>query len=97
MFFANFKIQIFISIFFFVGNTHLGLPFKETINDILISSMVLPIHPTKVCRNGNLHYVALKLYILWKRGEIDPSSFPQNFLPVVRFPCLSRDKIFTPN
>ena len=37
------------------------------------------------------------LKILWKRGEIAPycSSFPQNFLPVVRFLCLSTDKIFT--
>ena len=48
MFFANFKMKIFISNFF-VGNTLLGLPFKETVNDILISSEVLPIHPAKVC------------------------------------------------
>ena len=61
MLFANFKMKIFISIFF-VGNTPLGLPFKETFNDILISSVVLPIHPTKVCIYGNLHYVGLKLF-----------------------------------
>ena len=48
MFYANFKMKIFISNFF-VGNTPLGLPFKETFNDILISSVVLPIHPAKVC------------------------------------------------
>ena len=46
----------------FVGNTSLGLPFKETFNDILLSSVVLPIHPVKVCIHGNLHYVALKLF-----------------------------------
>ena len=40
--------KIFISFFFFfVGNTPLGLPFKETFNDILISSVA--IHPAKVC------------------------------------------------
>ena len=61
MFFAYFKIKIFISKTF-VGNTHLGLPFKETFNDILISSVVLPIHLVKVCIYGNLHYVALKLF-----------------------------------
>ena len=59
-FFANFKMKIFISIFF-VGNTPLGLPFKETF-DILISSVVLHIHPAKVCKYGNLHYVAFKLF-----------------------------------
>ena len=59
--FANFKMKIFISIFV-VGNTPLGLPFKETFNDILIYSVVLPIHPAKVCIYGNLHYVALKLF-----------------------------------
>ena len=53
--------EIFIS-FFFVGNTPLGLPFKETFNDILISSVVLPIHPAKDCIYGNLHYVAHKLF-----------------------------------
>ena len=66
MFFANFKMKIFYFIvfcfFFVVGNTPLGLPFKETFNDILISSVVLPIHPAKVCIYGNLHYVALKLF-----------------------------------
>ena len=35
--------------------------------------------------------------ILWKRGEIalrsNFSSFPQHFLPVVRFSCLGRDQI----
>ena len=46
----------------FVGNTLLGLPFKEIYNDILISSMVLLIHSAKVCIYGNLHYVALKLF-----------------------------------
>ena len=47
---------------FFVGQTPLGLPFKETFKDILISSVVLPIHPAKVCIYGNLHYVVLKLF-----------------------------------
>ena len=47
---------------FFLGNTPLGIPFKETFNDILISSVVLPIHLAKVCIYGNLHYVALKLF-----------------------------------
>ena len=55
MFFANFKMILFISICF-VGNTLLGLPFKETFNDILISSVVLPIHPAKICIYGNLRY-----------------------------------------
>ena len=62
MLFANFKMKIFISIFFFVGNTPLGLHFKETFNDILVSSVVLPIHLAKACIYGNLHYVALKLF-----------------------------------
>ena len=53
--------KIFISKMF-IGNTHLVLPFKEIFNDILISSVVLPIHPAKVCIYGNLHYVALKLF-----------------------------------
>ena len=57
----NFKMKILISKMF-VGNTLLGLPFKETFNDILISSVVLPIHQAKVCIYGNLHYVALKLF-----------------------------------
>ena len=35
-FFTNFKIKILISNFF-VGNTPLGLPVKETFNDILLS------------------------------------------------------------
>ena len=48
MFYANFKMKIFISNFL-VGNTPLGLPFKETFHNILISSVVLPIHPAKVC------------------------------------------------
>ena len=61
MFFANFKMKFFISKKFF-GNTSFGLTFKETFNDILISSVVLPIHPDKVCIYGNLHYVALKLF-----------------------------------
>ena len=61
MFFANFKMKILISNFF-VGNTPLGLPFKETFNEIMISSVVLPIQPAKVCIYGNLHYVALKLF-----------------------------------
>ena len=60
MFFANFKMNFFISKIF-VGNTPLGLPFKETFNDILIS-VVLPIYPAKICIYGNLHYVALKLF-----------------------------------
>ena len=60
MFFANFKMKFFVSKLF-VGNTPLGLPFKETFNDILVFSVVLPIHPAKVCIYGNLHYVALKL------------------------------------
>ena len=47
MFYANFKMKTFISNFF-VGNTPLGLPLKETFN-ILISSVVLPIHSAKVC------------------------------------------------
>ena len=34
------------------------------------------------------------LKILWKRGAISP-LFHNIFLPVVRFSCLSRDKIFT--
>ena len=34
------------------------------------------------------------LKILWKRGE-NFSSFPQNFLTVVRFSSLGRDQIFT--
>ena len=34
------------------------------------------------------------LKILWKRGEIAP-LFHNIFLPVVRYSCLSRDKIFT--
>ena len=59
MFFANFKMKIFISNFF-VGNTPLVLPFKETFNDILISSV--PIHPAKVCIYGNLRYVTLKFF-----------------------------------
>ena len=60
-FFANFKMKILISKMF-VGNTPLGLPFQETINDSLISFVVLLIHPAKVCIYGNLHYVALKLF-----------------------------------
>ena len=48
MFYALFKMKIFISNFF-VGNTPLGLPFKETFKDILISSVVLPIQSAKVC------------------------------------------------
>ena len=47
---------------FFVRNTPLGLPFKETFNDILISSVVLSIHQAKDCINGNLHNVTLKLF-----------------------------------
>ena len=37
------------------------------------------------------------LKILWKGGEIGSNflSFSQYFLPVVRFSCLGRDKIFT--
>ena len=61
-FFANFKMKIFISNVF-VGNTPLRCPFKETFNGILISSVVLPSHPAKVCIYGNLHYVALKLFL----------------------------------
>ena len=61
MFFANFKMKIFISKIF-VGNTPLGLPFKETFSDTFISSVVFPIHLAKVCIYGNLHYVALKLF-----------------------------------
>ena len=61
MFLANFKKKILISKFF-VGNTPLGLPVKETFNDILVSSVVLPTHPAEVCIYGNLHYVALKLF-----------------------------------
>ena len=34
------------------------------------------------------------LKTLWKRGASNFSSFPQYFLPVVRFSCLIRDKIF---
>ena len=62
MFFANFKMKFFISNFF-VGNTPLGLSFKETFKDILISSVVLPIHLAKVCIYGNLHYVALNYFV----------------------------------
>ena len=29
---------------------------------LLLPSVVLPIHPAKVCLYGNLHYVALKLF-----------------------------------
>ena len=61
MFFANFKMKILISKNF-VGITPLGLSVKETFNDILISSVVLPTHPVKICIYGNLHYVALKLF-----------------------------------
>ena len=61
MFSANFKMKILISKLF-VGNTPLGLPVTETFTDILISSVVLPIHPAKVCIYGNLHSVALKLF-----------------------------------
>ena len=46
----------------FVGITPFGLPIKEKYNDILISSVVLPTHPVKICIYGNLHYVALKLF-----------------------------------
>ena len=46
----------------FVGNTPVGLPFKETINGILVSSVVFPIHSAKVCIYGDLHYVALKVF-----------------------------------
>ena len=53
--------KIFISNFF-VGNNPLGLPFKETFNEILISSVILSIYPAKVRVYGNLHYVALKLF-----------------------------------
>ena len=60
MFLANFKMKIFSSNFS-VGNTPLGLPFKETFNGILKISVVLPIHPAKVCIYGNMHYMALKL------------------------------------
>ena len=49
MFFANFKMIVLFFSIFFVGNTPLGLPFKETFNDILIKSVVLSIHQTKVC------------------------------------------------
>ena len=39
------------------------------------------------------------LKILWKRGEIAPEEqfllFSTIFLPVVRFLCLGKDKIFT--
>ena len=55
--------NIFISNLF-VGNTPLWFPFKETFNDILISSVVFPIHPAKVCIYRNLHYVALELVLL---------------------------------
>ena len=61
MFFANFKMKIFISFFVF-GNTPLGLPFKETFNDILISSVVLSIHTAKVCVHGNLCKLLSKLF-----------------------------------
>ena len=45
-FFANFKIKILISKIF-VGNTPLRLPVKEIFNNILVTSVVLPIHPAK--------------------------------------------------
>ena len=60
-FFANFKMKILISKKF-VGNTPLGLHFKETFNDILIFSVVLSEHPAKVGIYGNLHYLAFKLF-----------------------------------
>ena len=46
---------------FFVGNTPLGLLFKETFNDILISSVVLPYIRTKfvymeICTMWPLNY-----------------------------------------
>ena len=67
LFIYLFIIIIIIIIFFFfffvfVGNIPLGLPFKETFNDILLSSVVLPIHPAKVCMYGNLHYVVPILF-----------------------------------
>ena len=64
-FFANYKMKILISKLI-VGNTPLGLPFKKTFNNILISSVVLPIHPAKVCiyRYVNLDYWPLKLVLL---------------------------------
>ena len=58
MLFANFKTKFLISNIF-LGNTPLGFPFKETFNDILISSVVLPIHPAKVCIYGNLQQIIL--------------------------------------
>ena len=62
MFFSNFKIKKNLISKFFVGTTLLGFPVKETFNDILISSVVLPTHPAKICTYGSLHYVALKLF-----------------------------------
>ena len=51
-----------LDLIFFPGNTSIGLPFKETCNDILIPSVVLPMHPAKVCIYGNLHFVAIKVF-----------------------------------
>ena len=71
-FFANFNTKILISKFF-VGNTPLRLPVKETFNVTLISSVVLPTHQAKICMYGNLHYVALKLFC-WVYFTADTNS-----------------------
>ena len=52
----------------FVGNTPLGLPFKETFNDIFISSVVLPyIRPKfvymEICTMWPLNYSVEYIYI----------------------------------
>ena len=80
VFFANFKIKKNVISKIFVGNTPLGFPVKETLNVILISSVVLPTHPAKICIYGNLHHVALKLFCWvyyyhssWTNNWPDPS------------------------
>ena len=48
---------------FFCWKHSLTLLFKETFNDILISSVVLPIHPAKFCIYGKLHYMPLAYFV----------------------------------
>ena len=68
MFFANFKMKIFFYfIFFFVGNTLLGLIFKETFNDILISSVVLPYTRPK--------FVNMEICTMWPLNYFVEYSF----------------------
>ena len=79
---------------------------SERLRDIRISTYQICRNEDKIIRlttfnkymcNWTLE-VRYILKILWKRGEIAPkdfSSFPQYFLHVVRFSCLSLDQIFT--